>query len=268
MHTGGMDLAYLGIGLVLIVGISVVAYGWLSDRSRYQRRKAQLQAPPQRAVPGLSDAAPAPRYRPTSELLTPGEQPTVAPVTDEQLGLLHDGLAEAVSLPFGYAAAEFANLDSNRLSPVPLPLKPDIRLCALFDPVVFVSAEPITTVRELLPLLKRVHENPRPLLIVAPTVNEEVLETLRVNAAQGRLQLGVSLLPDETGRQEVAALSQTVPARMADLRSGYLPDSNLGSARFWVGTADHSWLRAGPDISTSTRDGFSRSNPDSDPPQA
>jgi len=233
VHTGRVTFGYLGIGLVLVVGIAVVIYGWLSDRADTKRRQDALTQPPDRPIPGHSPDADAPSYVTEFEALHRTEYHPSTQLTDAERSALQGRLQSAPSLPRGHAAREFATDAASGL-------------CVLAEPWILVADHDLTTVRELLPLLGKARATDRRLVIVAPSIGREVLATLQVNAVQHTLSCAVVLIPDAGQRRALCSLVGAVPIPWEDLRAGYVPTTDLGSCHTWVSSARQLWVLQDP----------------------
>lgn len=230
VHTGGVDAGYLGIGLVLVIGIAVVVYGWLSDRTDTKRRQSALTQPPDRDIPGLDPKSEGPGYVTEYEALHRPDQR--APLTDDARAELKRSLTGAPSLAHGHVAKEFTT-------------DPTSGFCVLDQPIVLVADAELTTIRELLPVLERARAGDRRLVVIAPSISPEVLATLRVNASMQTLASAVVLMPDGGQRRALCSLVGALPLSRDDLRSGYLPESALGSCETWVSSAERLWVLSG-----------------------
>ena len=228
MHTGGVEAGDLGIGLVLVIGIAVVVYGWLGDRTDTKRRHAALTQPPDRPIPGLQADSAAPGYVTEFEALHRPADSNAA-LSSEERTALKQRLTGAPTMRHGHAAKEFAT-------------DPTSGLCVLDDPLVLVADTGITTIRELLPLLERTRAAHRTVVVVAPAISDEVLTTLRVNASMHTVAGAAVLLPDPGQRRSLASLVGALPLALDDLRSGYLPDSALGTCGTWVSNGEQLWI--------------------------
>ena len=247
VHTGDVEAGYLGIGLVLVIGIAVVVYGWLSDRTDTKRRQAALIQPPDRDIPGLDPKSDTPSYVTEYEALHRPDRRV--PLTDDERAELRQRLTSAPSLQHGHAAAEFVT-------------DPGSGLCVLQAPIILVADAEVTTIRELLPFFERTRAG-RPqvrgasalrqaqgtsgqaqgeYVVVSPAISKDVLTTLRVNATTRTLAGTVVLLPDADQRRVLCSLVGARPLQLDDLRSGYLPESALGTCDTWVSSAERLWI--------------------------
>lgn len=227
MHTGPVEFAYAGIAAVVVIGVAVVAYGWLSDRTVTKHHQEQATGVPDRAVPGLAGDAPPPAYLTGYEILTtPGR--TVEALTDQQRTRLDKRLASTSSLPYGYAADEFVT-------------DPPSHRAVLDAPLVLVADEPVTTFRELLVLFQKTHPSRRTPVVVAPRIAGEVLDTLRVNAKR-TMSCCAIIVEDPDGRAGLAEAVGARPVSRADLVAGYLHEDSLGSPAAIVVDAERLWV--------------------------
>ena len=229
MHTGSVTLGYLGIALVLVVGIAIVVYGWLSDRADTRRRQEALTGAPDRPIPGHSPDAPAPSYVTEYEVLHQSEYHPATTLTDAERADLQHRLAGAPSLPHGHAAREFTTDEPSGL-------------CVFADPWILVADHDVTTVRELLPFIEKARATDHRVIVVAPSLGREVLATLQVNAVKQTLSCAVVLIPDAGQRRALCSLVGAVPIPWEDLRAGYIPTADLGTCSTWVSSPDQLWV--------------------------
>lgn len=230
VHTGGVTPAYLGIVAVLVIGVAVVAYGWLSDRTANRHRAAQVSGPPDRPIPGRPDDSAEPIYQLEPDLLAERRYPHA--LDDAARDRLANRLDEAPALPHGWADEAFIT-------------DPETSWSVLDSPLVLVAAEPVTTMRELLPALNRARDEKAALLIAAPQFADEVLATLAVNAASQRLELCAITIQPQAGA-ELAEHTGTYPVSRADLQAGYLPASAIGHCGRFVAGPKRCWVLAEP----------------------
>lgn len=229
MHTGGVDLAYLGIVAVVVIGVAVVAYGWLSDRTANKHRAAQVSGPPDRPIPGRADDAAEPSYELEPDLLAERRYPNA--LDEAARDKLAAQLDEAPALPHGWANEAFVT-------------DPQTSWSVLDSPIVLVAAEPITTMRELLPVLDKARNQNAALLIAAPQLAGEVTATLAVNAATQHLPL-CAIIVEPKAAAELARHTGTYPVPRADLQAGYLPPGSLGHCDRFVAGPKRCWVLAG-----------------------
>jgi chaperonin GroEL (HSP60 family) len=105
---------------------------------------------------------------------------------------------------------------------------------------VLVCNDPITSMRELLPIFTMASTATTPLIIAAPSVEQQTADTLVANHMAGKLTLQV-LVPasgDATALAELAAIAQATPITFIDLRAGDVTAADLGFLELSVTTAD------------------------------
>jgi hypothetical protein len=224
-----VDIGYVGIGLVLVLGVAVVVYGWLADRTDTGRRQDAMTQAPDRTVPGLSSDAPTPAYLTEYELLHKTPHRPSAALTDAERATLQQRLVGAPSLPHGHAAREFTTDEASHL-------------CVLPEPWILVADSDVTTLRELLPFLEKARARDRRVVIVAPSLSRDVLATLQVNAVQQTLRCAAVLMPDAGQRRVLCSLVGADPLPAADLRAGYVPEASLGTCGTWVSSPGQLWV--------------------------
>jgi len=254
-------MGYLGIGLVLLLGIAVVVYGWLADRVDTDRRQDALVSVPDRAIPGLADDTPVPSYRTEDELLHGPDAHARHSLCSEELAELLGRLGHFPSLPLGHASKDFANAHGARsgrgggLDKLDQPNRGGLDqpnsgglvhlegdLCVLESPRILVTDAHVTSIRELLDFLARAGRDRVPVVVVAPSMAADVLATLRVNNVQGNVPCAVVLTADATKRAQLASLVGASPVSLDDLRSGYLPASAIGGCDTWVSSLERLWV--------------------------
>ncbi len=242
-----MDPWTLGLIVLLALGLGAIVFGALHDRARNRRARAEMLAPPDRPIPRFSPDNPAPQY--LSELQA-RRSPDDAPSTD-LTSTERANVAAAVRAPgtvgvgVGYASKSFVT-------------DADSAWAVLDDPAVVVCARPVTSIRELLPLMERAVMSQRALVVVAPSLATDVLATLEVNVIQQKLRLLAVTTQDENMLTRIAELTGATLLERSDLQAGYVPSEQLGRCARWVSDQRQSWLMTGPSTSPghdSTRSG-------------
>ena len=236
-----MDPWTLGLIAVLVLGLAAIVYGALHDRARNRRATAEMLSPPDRHIPRFTPETPAPQY--LSELQA-RRAPAHATSTElaaadrDRLSTeLHD--PATISVGTGYASKSFVT-------------DPSSSWAVLDDPAVLVCAAPVTSTRELLPVMERAAMSARALVIVAPSFSADVLATLEVNVIQQKLRLLAVAAKDPEALNQLAAATGATPLQRSDLQAGYVPAEQLGHGRRWVSDQRRSWVLP---ISPSTSSG-------------
>jgi len=219
-----------GIACIVVAGVAVVAYGYFDDKRKTRERDAAMQAPPKRHIPRFEPNQQAPAYLSELEARTRPEK-----LADTNLNALtrtdlKAAQAEAPSIAAGIPSDSFVT-DS------------PTGWAVAANPLVAVLADRVDTVRELLPLLERVHKAGRPLVLAAPGFGTQVLDTLAANTVQGKAQC-VPVVVDADQAERVAALTLATPLLHTDLQSGWAPVEALGTVETWISDRKTSWLIA------------------------
>ena len=226
----------VGLVALLVVGVGVILAGALLDRRRTAKARAEMLAPPRRAIPRLTPEARPPAY--LSELQA-RRAPAGAPATAltpaqraEVETALHDPAAFRMAV--GWARDTFVT-------------DPATGWAVLDQPAVLVCAEPVTSVRELLATLEGAARTGGSVVIAAPSITPDVLATLEVNVIQRKLRLLAVTTDGGAGLLErIAAGSGAAPLARGDLQAGYVPADAVGRCHRWVATRRESFLLAGP----------------------
>lgn len=222
----------VGLIAVIVVGVVVIVYGALKDRRTNERRRREMLAPPERDIPRFSPDAPTPHY--LSDLQArrapSGAKPT--DLDDTERDHLRDWMTSSVPavLPSGYATADLVT-------------DAPTGWAVLRDPAVLLTHEELASVRELLGVMEHQLPTGRPLVIAAPRISRELIDTFAVNHIQQIMTVLPVLVPDDLDRATIEAVTGSTPMIRADLQSGYLAPGMLGACEIWLSTAERSYLR-------------------------
>ena len=215
---------------MLVVGVAVILYGALADRAKTKRAAQEILAPPKRDIPRFHPDSPAPRY--LSELQARRVPDTVGPVdlTAAERDQLARQLKEpgTVRIGTGFASRDFVTDHGSSQAVVDAPR-------------VLVCAERIESTRELLGILEKLILSGTPLVVVAPSLSDEVRGTLEVNQLQGRMRL-LAVTPSTPDLQRVAQATGAEPRTREDLQAGYIWPEHLGDCTRWVSNAKASFV--------------------------
>jgi len=218
---------FVGVLVVLVVGIAVIVFGALNDRAKNIRRTAEMMSPPDRAIPQFNPAAAGPAYVADLQARrSPADSPGAAQADLD--------LPATATVAVGYASRDFVT-DTVR------------RWAVLDAPAILVCADPVGSVRELLSILEKTVKHQIPLVIVAPALDQQVLSTLEVNRIQRKLEVVAVIAPEKADRNRVAELAIATLTTRSDRQAGYIPTEHLGHAARWVSTSTASYLVPIPD---------------------
>ena len=199
----------MGIVAVLVVGIGLVVYGAIWDRTSNKLRRQQLRSAPAKPIPGLPTDADEPAYVHPSDLVEQRPEPVTEP---DVLAALRERMDAAPSLPHGHMVATFATHAGD--------------LCVLERPASSSSwTAELATIRELLPVADHAKKLNRPLAVVAAALSDDVLHTLEANTLAATLQTAAVAIPESDQRRQFASLVGAVPcpARRSQGRLGPRP---------------------------------------------
>jgi hypothetical protein len=222
VHTGGVN-GYLGIAIVLVVGVAVVVYGWLWDRATNSHRAEALHSPPDRPIPGLSSSAKPPAY------VLPDDLNAKPSMDVAELAALRTRLDAATPLPHGHGKGAFATDHASGLT-------------ALTNPVILIVDGELTSMRELLPVAAKANKASRPLVVVAGRISNDVFHDLEANVLAQVLAADAITMPDAGRRAHLAELVDARQLPPSDLKMGWVPRDALGSCATWVSSPTQLWV--------------------------
>lgn len=226
-----MDPWTLGLVAVVVVGLALIVYGALSDRSKTRRAAVEMLTPPQRDIPHFRPDSPAPTY--LSELQA--RRPAASAVSTDLTAADRAQVAAQLKHPLtvrvdaGYDSLDFVT-------------DPTSGWAVLDSPRVLVCSEGIETTRELLGVLEKLLLSRTPLVIVTPGLSAEVGSTLQVNHIRQNMSLltvTTSVVADLT---RVARVTGAAVKSRSDLQAGYVWPEHLGRCDRWVSSAKASFL--------------------------
>jgi hypothetical protein len=225
-----VDVWQIGLIVLIVAGLGLVVFGALWDRSRNRKRAAEMLAPPKREIPHFRPDAPAPHYLSDLQARRPPEESVITELSADERSALKVRIAEPdiVTIKTGYASKDFVTDKGSGWG-------------VLDHPRVLVCADPVETIRELLPVLEPVIMSKTPLVIVAPRLADEVRATLEVNKIRQTIPL-LALTPTEADLITIAEATGAVIIDRSDRQSGYVPFDKLGQCERWVSTASASHM--------------------------
>jgi hypothetical protein len=223
-----VDAWQIGLIVVIVVGLGLIIFGALWDRSRNRKRAAEMLAPPKREIPRFRPDAPAPHYLSDLQARRPPEDAVTTELSADERSAIKVRIAEPdiVTIKTGYASKEFVTDKGSGWA-------------VLDQPRVLVCADPVGTIRELLPVLEPMIMSKSPLVIVAPRLADEVRATLEVNKIRQTMSL-LAVTPAEADLARIAEATGAGIIDRADRQSGYVPLDQLGRCERWVSTASAS----------------------------
>jgi chaperonin GroEL (HSP60 family) len=110
------------------------------------------------------------------------------------------------------------------------------------NPRVLVSAEPIMAIRELISVLEHMIADHTALIVVAPTLSSEVLDTLVVNHLQRMIDLVAVVTRDPIPVDAIVEATGATLISRIDLQNGYVSDQHLGRCERWVSDRKASYI--------------------------
>lgn len=211
----------VGLVVMMTVGVAVIIFGVLWDRERNRQRAGELRRAPDRAIPGY--AGPDPAY-----VSGPAPRDGSLELGPERRDALERDLRGVPTREAGLASPRFVT-------------DPPSRRAVLDHPLVAVCAEPVATMRELLPVLTHASQDERALVVVAPGYAPEVLATLVANH-EHRVMRVLAVVAFGDVLTELAEASGATALSQADLQSGWAPAETLGAAVTWVSSTEGTWV--------------------------
>lgn len=212
---------WIGITIVVVLGVAVVAYGYLWDRTTNRRRAAAQSSPPDRPIPGLAPDAAAPSYVQPKDLMPDNRADPV------EIEALRASLDVAPHLTCGHGPGAFATLGE---------------YAVLEHPLILIVDGEVSAMRELLPAVAAAHASGQPLVVVAAALADEVYQTVEANALAHTLTAVAVAARKPADRHQLSALTGAALTSVTDLRMGWLPTASLGSCGRWVSTARELWV--------------------------
>jgi hypothetical protein len=234
-----VDLWQVGLIAVIVIGFGLIVFGALWDRARNQRRAREMLSPPPRQIPQFHPDAPPPHYLSDLQARRRPAGAEGLALTPEEREQVNRQIADAhtVTIPTGYASPDFVT-------------DPTSGWAVLDSPAVLVCADPVDSIRELLPVLERLMMTGTPLVVVAPGLAAEVQSTLEVNAIRQTMRL-LAVLPNAAALASLAAACGAEPVDRSDRQAGYFPPEALGHCERWVSTAKASHVIISAEVAQS-----------------
>jgi len=227
----------IGLVVVIVLGLAAIAFGAFRDRRLNERRRREMLAPPQRSIPKFSPDAPSPDYLSELQARRPPADARSTELTDETRRRLREAIAQpgVATVEVGYASIDLVT-------------DPATGWSVLHKPSVLVSAAPVSVVRELLGVLENQVPTGRPLVVVAPSIGQELIGTFEVNHIQQVITILPIVAPDDASRSRIAEVTGATPMSHSDLQSGFNVPGLLGFCATWVSSPSRSYLLRDPDV--------------------
>ncbi|WP_026927842.1 hypothetical protein [Granulicoccus phenolivorans] len=224
-----MEPWQIGLVVVSMLIVGAIVFGVVWDRNKNAARERELTAPPKRDIPGFHPEQVVPAYLSELEAARPREDAPATELADPERDRLRSRIAESPPVAAGWLAPEFIT-------------DPPTRWAVLPNARVMVCDEPVTTIRELMPVLERTAMSDHTLVIIAPGFLEEVAKTLAVNHLQHTLPVLAIGSDSPDVRRRVHELTGAEVIDRRDLQAGWIPEERLGHATTWVSDAQQSWV--------------------------
>jgi chaperonin GroEL len=171
---------------------------------------------------------------------------TLHTVGDDGVISVDDGPVLGLSVNF----VEDFEFDNGYVSPY-LVTDPGSMMAVLDDPYILLSAEKITDVRSLMPVLEKIMRDPRPLVIVAEKVEGTALQMLVHNHINGHLKVTAIQAPGFGEKrvhmlEDIAALcGGQVHSKASSFSLDQMTAEHLGRARQVRATNEHTAIIGG-----------------------
>jgi hypothetical protein len=220
----------VGLVVVIVVGLAVIIFGALRDRTRNKRRATAMLSPPARAIPRFQPDAPAPHYLSDLQARRAPEAAEPTELTQQEREAIAGELKDpaTVTIKAGYASRAFLTDQTSSWA-------------VLEEPAVLVCQDAVESFRELLGILEKLILTKTSLVLVAPAIAPEVLATLEVNKIQQTMRL-LAVTPDEAGLDTIAKTCRATAVYRRDRQAGDVGEDRLGHCKRWVSTAKASYL--------------------------
>ena len=209
-----------------LVAVAALSLAYAADSRSARRRQTILHTAPVR--PGVSVDAPTYVFPEQVRSASGGKAPLLS---DSQHGDIDRARQEITPVAAGFTSPDFIT-------------DPTSSSAVLIRPVVVV-ADQINAGADLAALIglarptPHTDQPPRPLVLVARSIAEEISGTCAINAAAGRLACLCVTVDDPAA---IAAQVQAEVLQADDVTAGYLPEAALGSCELWISDARHSWI--------------------------
>lgn len=211
------------VTLILVIGVALVVAAAVADR----RANAKNDTSRQLARADQSGPAASPTYISSDQLLD--QAPPAAVFTPDQERALAAQLATATTtrIDTKLAAPTLATHTGGR--------------AILNNPRVLVCGDQIGQIRELLPILSAAHADRQPLVIAAPAIDADTLQTIIANKLAGTIEVAVVLGGDEALRDLTAATGSPLTS-LRERQAGGITTTQLGRPARFVADPEHSWI--------------------------
>lgn len=157
---------------------------------------------------------------------------------------------EAKGMETNLEVVEGMQFDRGYLSPY-FVTNPDSMECELDDPMILIYDKKISVMKDLLPLLEKVAQMGKPLLVIAEDIEGEALATLVVNKLRGTLKISAVKAPGFGDRRKAMLedLSILVGGRVISEETGFKLENavvgDLGTAKRVVIDKDNTTIIEG-----------------------